>query len=92
MLAIGEKLIPIYEAAFDVELDHTIQRANAVILANVARDVFLDISHRRLFVKSFVVELSRQHFGEEHTITEAEATAVLRGQIDDLSGGETAPY
>ncbi len=57
MLAIGEKLIPIYEAAFDTQLDHTIQRANAVILANVARDVFLDVSHRRLFVKSFVVEL-----------------------------------
>ncbi|MFO7683505.1 MAG: BREX system ATP-binding domain-containing protein [Chloroflexota bacterium] len=92
MLAIGEKLIPIYEAAFDIQLDHTVQRANAVIMANVARDVFLDISHRRLFVKSFVVELSRQHYGEEHTITEAEAQAILRGQIDELSGGETPPY
>ena len=92
MLAIGEKLIPIYEAAFDAQLNHTTQHANAVILANVARDVFLDISHRRLFVKSFVVELSRQHYGEEHTITEEEATAILRGQIDELSGGETPPY
>ncbi|MBE2201776.1 MAG: DUF2791 family P-loop domain-containing protein [Anaerolinea sp.] len=92
MLAIGEKLIPIYEAAFDAQLDHTIQRANAVILANVARDIFLDISHRRLFVKSFVVELSRQHHGAQHTITEAEAQAILRGQIDELAGGETPPY
>lgn len=92
MLAIGEKLIPIYEIAFAAQLDHTIQRANAVILANVARDVFLDISHRRLFVKSFVVELGRQHYGQQHTITEAEAQALLRGQIDELSGGETPPY
>lgn len=92
MLAIGEKLIPIYETAFDTQLDHTIQHANAVILANVARDVFLDVSHRRLFVKSFVVELARQHHQGQHTITEAEATAVLRGQIDELSGGETPPY
>ena len=92
MLAIGEKLIPIYETAFDAQLDHTIQRANAVILANVARDIFLDVSHRRLFVKSFVVELSRQHHGQEHTITEEEAQAILRGQIDDLSGGETPPF
>jgi hypothetical protein len=92
MLAIGEKLIPIYEAAFDVHFDHAVQRANAVILANVARDVFLDVSHRRLFVKSFVVELSRQHHGQEHTITEAEAQAILRGQIDELAGGETPPY
>ena len=92
MLAIGEKLIPIYEAAFNTQLDHTVQRANAVILANVARDVFLDVSHRRLFVKSFVVELSRQQYGEQHTITEEEAQAILRGQIDELSGGETPPF
>ncbi len=92
MLAIGEKLIPIYETAFDTQLDHTVQRANAVILANVARDIFLDVSHRRLFVKSFVVELARQHHGQEHTITEEEAQAVLRGQVDALMGGETPPY
>lgn len=92
MLAIGEKLIPIYERAFDTELDQQVQRANAVILANVARDVFLDVSHRRLFVKSFVVELSRQHFGEEHLLSEEEAQAILRGQIDQLTGGETPPY
>ena len=92
MLAIGEKLVPIYEAAFDTQLDHTVQGANAVILANVARDVFLDVSHRRLFVKSFVVELSRQHFGKEHTITEADAQAILRGQIEALMEGETPPY
>ncbi|MDJ0752206.1 MAG: DUF2791 family P-loop domain-containing protein [Ardenticatenaceae bacterium] len=92
MLAIGEKLIPIYEIAFDTTFDPATQRANAVILANVARDVFLDVSHRRLFVKSFVVELSRQHHVQEHTITEDEARAILRGQIDELAGGETPPY
>ncbi|MCP4418833.1 MAG: hypothetical protein GY805_19630 [Chloroflexi bacterium] len=92
MMAIADKLIPIYEIAFDAQLDHKTQRANAVILANVARDVFLDVSHRRLFVKSFVTELSRQQYGEEHLITEPEATAILRGQIDELSGGETPPY
>jgi hypothetical protein len=92
MMAIADKLIPIYEIAFDAQLDHKTQRANAVILANVARDTYLDVSHRRLFVKCFVTELSRQQYGEEHLITEAEATAILRGQIDELSGGETPPY
>lgn len=92
MLSIGEKLIPIYETAFDTQLDHAMQRANAVILANVARDVFLDVSHRRLFVKSFVVELSRQHYDHEHVINEEEAQAILRGQVDELTGGETPPY
>ncbi len=50
-------------------------------LGNVARGVFL------VFVKPFVVELNCQHHGGEHTITEAEAQALLRSQIDELSGG-----
>lgn len=92
MLAIGEKLIPIYETAFDGELDRPVQHANAAILANVARDVFLDVSHRRLFVKAFVTELARQHAVGQHTLTEDEAIAIIRGQVDELSGGETPPY
>ena len=92
MLAIGEKLIPIYEMAFGVQLDVKVQYANAAILANVARDVFLDVSHRRLFVKSFVTELARQHAAGERVLTEEEAIAIIRGQVDELSGGETPPY
>ena len=92
MVAIGEKLIPIYEMAFGVQLDQKIQYANAAILANVARDIFLDISHRRLFVKAFVTELARQHTSTEHLLTEEEAIAIIRGQVDELSGGETPPY
>ena len=92
MLAIGEKLIPIYELAFGLTFDQPTQYANAAILANVARDVFLDISHRRLFVKAFVTELSRQAAGQEHLLAEEEAVAIIRGQVDQLSGGETPPY
>jgi hypothetical protein len=92
MVAIGEKLIPIYETAFGTALDQQIQYANAAILANVARDVFLDVSHRRLFVKSFVTELARQHATAEHVLSEEEAIAIIRGQVDELSGGETPPY
>ncbi|MBP8108870.1 MAG: DUF2791 family P-loop domain-containing protein [Caldilineaceae bacterium] len=92
MVAIGEKLIPIYATAFDTVLDMKIQYANAAILANVARDVFLDISHRRLFVKAFVTELARQDAGGQHVLAEEEAVAIIRGQVDELSGGETPPY
>ncbi len=92
MLAIGEKLLPIYEKAFDTTLDQQVQYANAAILANVARDVFLDISHRRLFVKAFVIELSRQVANGEHVLAEAEAVAIIRGQVDELTGGATPPY
>ncbi|MCL4868251.1 MAG: DUF2791 family P-loop domain-containing protein [Anaerolineae bacterium] len=92
LLAIGEKLIPIYELAFNTSLDHTVQYANAAILANIARDVFLDVSHRRIFIKAFVMELARQHHSGQHTLTEDEAKAIVRGQVDALSEGETAPY
>lgn len=92
MLAIGEKLIPIYETAFDLSLNGQTQYANAAILANVARDVYLDISHRRIFVKAFVTELARQHATDEHVLTEDEAVAVIRGQMDQLAQGETPPY
>ncbi|MEZ4708330.1 MAG: DUF2791 family P-loop domain-containing protein [Caldilineaceae bacterium] len=92
LVAIGEKLIPIYNMAFDVELDQQIQYANAAILANVARDVFLDISHRRVFVKAFVMELARQHATQQHVLSEEEATAIVRGQVDELSQGETPPF
>jgi len=92
LLAIGERLIPIYEIAFDVSLDNKVQRANAVILANVARDTFLDVSHRRLFVKAFVAELSRQAHTAETTLTEEEAQKIIRGQVDELMGGESAPF
>ncbi|MFT5193847.1 MAG: hypothetical protein ACI9EW_001412 [Cellvibrionaceae bacterium] len=92
MLAIGEKLIPIYETAFDTKLDQAIQLTNAAILANVARDVFLDVSHRRLFVKAFVSELSRQDHMGEKTLSESDAKAVIRGEVDTLMAGETAPY
>ena len=92
MMTIGEKLIQIFETAFDTTLDYEMQRANAEILANAARELFLDVSHRRLFVKGFVTVLAQQNADHEHTLSEAEAGAVLRGQVDELSAGETPPY
>jgi hypothetical protein len=92
MLAIGAKLVPIFETAFGASLDAKTQQANATILANVARDVFLDISHRRLFVKAFVTELARQHASGERLLSEDEAVALVRGQADELHGAPTPPY
>lgn len=92
MLAIGEKLVPIFETAFGATFDAKLQHTNAAILANIAREVFLDVSHRRLFVKTFVTELSRQHADGERVLSEPEATARLRGQAEALQGGSTPPY
>ena len=84
MLAIGEKLVPIFETAFGVILDEKIQHANAAILANVARDVFLDVSHRRLFIKTFVTELARQH-------AEGERGAHRAGGCGPVAGSGRSP-
>lgn len=92
MPAIAEKLIPIFETAFQTTLDPAIQQANAAMLANAAREVFLDVSHRRLFIKAFVTELARQHTGGERLLDEEEAVKVVRGQAEALVGGETPPY
>lgn len=92
MQAIGEKLIPIFERAFEFEFDGSVQLANAATLANVAREVFLDVSHRRLFIKAFVTELSRQQANGEHLLTAEDAAKVVRGQADALAGGETQPF
>ncbi|MEX2534434.1 MAG: BREX system ATP-binding domain-containing protein [Trueperaceae bacterium] len=92
MPAIADKLVPIFETAFDTQLDTSIQHANAAILANAAREVFLDVSHRRLFIKAFVTELARQHAGGERPLGEEEAVKVVRGQAEALVGGETPPY
>ena len=50
------------------------------------------MSHRRLFVKTFVTELARQHAEGERVLTEGEAAARLRGGAEDLGSGETPPY
>lgn len=92
MPAIGDKLVPIFETAFDVQFDAALQHDNAAMLARAARDVFLDVSHRRLFIKAFVTELSRQHADGQRALGEEEAVKVVRGQAESLMGGETPPY
>ena len=91
LCGIGEKLLPVFEAAYQVSFDPNIQKTNIAILANVARDIILDVSHRRLFIKAFVGLLLRQQQGEE-LITEEGAQGLLRNEAVALSSQESAPY
>ena len=45
---IGARLLPIFEAAYDVGLDPDAQASNIAVLAEAALDSFLAINHRRL--------------------------------------------
>lgn len=81
--AIGERLIPIFEAARDFELDTDIQRHNAEILARACVQSQFEVNHRRLFVKTMVDFLHSQMIDGEKELS-------LDGAIDlVLDGNES---
>jgi len=92
---IGYRLLAIFEVAYDVRLNRDLQTENVHILAEAARNSFLAISHRRLFVKALVTEWFRQKETGETLITPEYATALIRGQSDALAvlaDQQQAPY
>ena len=84
LTAVGNRLLPIFEVAFDVKLDPAIQAQNIATLSEAARESYLAISHRRLFVKALVTEWYRQTAEGEIAVTLEYAAAAIRGQSEDL--------
>jgi len=84
LTAVGNRLLPIFEVAFDVKLDPAIQAQNIATLSEAARESYLAISHRRLFVKALVTEWYRQTAEGEIIVTLEYAAAAIRGQSEDL--------
>lgn len=82
---IGYRLLPIFELAYDVKLNHETQSQNTQMLSEAARNSYLAISHRRLFVKALVMEWYRQKEDGEVVITPDYAAAVIKGQSDALN-------
>ena len=85
LTAIANRLLPIFELAYGVTLDAGIQRENIRLFSEAARNSYLSISHRRLFVKALVMEWFRQKEDGETVITPEYAAAAIRGQSDALS-------
>ncbi len=81
---IGSRLLAIFEIAYAVKLDPDIQAQNIDILAQAATESYLAISHRRLFVKTIVMEWYRQKEEGEQVINIEYAEAAIRGQSDSL--------
>lgn len=84
LVEIGYRLLPIFEAAYDVKLNREMQTENVRVLAEAAFNSYLAVSHRRLFVKALVMEWFRQKESGETTITPDYAAAIIRGQSDAL--------
>ncbi|HSH82862.1 MAG TPA: BREX system ATP-binding domain-containing protein [Herpetosiphonaceae bacterium] len=81
---IGYRLLPIFETAYGVSLDPHTQAGNIAVLSEVARNSYLAISHRRLFIKALVTEWYRQKEDGEHIISAEFAEAAIRGQSERL--------
>ncbi len=83
--AIGYRLMPIFEIAYGITLNHDLQTQNVHILAEAASNSYLAVSHRRLFVKALVTEWYRQKESGEQVINPEFAAALIKGQSDALS-------
>ena len=88
---IGEKLLRIFELAYDVKLDHELQARNIEQLAEACASL-LSTSHRRHFVKSLIDILTEQRVeGERHYETDG-VQAVVRDVTEQLGRAEGGEY
>lgn len=81
---IGNRLLPIFELAYGQRMNHDIQAENVNVLAQAALNAYLDISHRRLFIKALITEWYRQKEEGEQRITLEYAEKRIRGERDAL--------
>src|ERR671932_645672 len=92
---IGYRLLPIFEIAYGTKLNPEIQAANIALFSEVARNSYLAISHRRLFIKALVTEWYRQKEEGEHLVDAERATDAIRGQSENLmalADSQQRPY
>lgn len=81
---VGYRLQAIFEVAYNYRLNPDIQAQNIQILSEAARESYLAISHRRLFIKTLVMEWFRQKEAGEQVLNRDYADAAIRGQSDSL--------
>jgi bacteriophage exclusion system BrxC/D-like protein len=81
---IANRLLAIFEVAYGAKLDAAIQAQNIATLSQAARESYLAISHRRLFIKALVTEWYRQKEEGEHALSPDYAAAAIRGQSEAL--------
>jgi hypothetical protein len=85
LVQIGNRLLPIFEIAYDTKLTPEIQSQNINTLSEAARRAYLDMSHRRLFIKALITEWYRQMEEGEQQFSAEYAEALIRGQYQALN-------
>jgi len=95
LVEIGNRLLPIFEIAYETKMDSDIQAQNITLLSDAARHAYLDMSHRRLFIKALITEWYRQKEEGEQVMTPEYAEALIRGQyqiLNELADSMQRPY
>lgn len=89
--AIGQRLVPLFEAAWTPGFDEATQRHNAAMLAAACVNTQFEVNHRRLFVKTFVDLLHLQRAEGERALDLDEAIdLVMEGHeaLDQLGADD----
>ena len=87
--------LPAREFAADSFNAWQTQAANIAVLSDAARNSYLAISHRRLFIKALVTEWYRQKEEGERVVDGEYAAAAIRGQSEalmELADSRQSPY
>ncbi len=88
---IGEKLLGVFETAYDVKFDREIQTQNIAGLAQSCASL-LSTSHRRHFVKSLINILTEQHVEGEKLYEADSVQGIVRQVTEQLGRSEGGEY
>jgi len=89
---IGERLLSIFETATGWKADAAVQSHNRTLLADTMAAYTFEVSHRRLFVKTYVDFLYGQKAGDEHLLTPEEATRIIQGGYAVLESADDEEF
>ena len=88
---IGEKLVSVFECAYEMKLDHELQKQNIARLAESCASL-LSTSHRRHFVKSLIDVLTEQRIEGEHLYDVDGLQGVVRHVTEQLGHSQGGEY
>ena len=89
---IGDRLLSIFETATGWKADAAIQSHNRTLLADTMAAYTFEVSHRRLFVKTYVDFLYGQKAGDEHRLTPEEANRIIQGGYAMLESADEEEF
>lgn len=84
LTSIGDRLQSIFEKATGWKADATIQAHNRGLIASTMAAYTFEVSHRRLFVKTYVDFLYRQKAEKQRRITQEDANEIVQGGYASL--------